>query len=494
MNDVFISYAHIDNEPLTAGAEGWVAQFHHVLETRVAQMRGVKASIWRDPKLSGADFFSDVIMAQLGNSRIMVAVLSPRYIQSEWCVREVGEFQNVADAHGGVRLGTKSRILKVVKTPVEQEYPRTLKPIFGQQLGFEFYRLEPATNRAREFGADFGKDAWIEFVQKVDDVAHDVCELLKALDSSTPGGTTPATGKTVYLASTTSDLQPDRERLCRELIERGHSVLPDQVLPTIAGELEQTVTAQLKGAQISVHLIGSRYGIVPEDSEVSEIELQNQLAASHAAAESSFKRFLWMPEGLNIKEPRQQAFVDRLFKDAEAQRGAELVQGTIERLKSLMLDQLSHPPQVPLPPGPDSTNIRRVYMVCERADEGPLLDSIEDYLFRKGLEISRTQFEGTEQEVAAAHRQNLQSCDGVLIIFGAASRGWVDIKVSDLLQAPGYGRTRPFLGRVIAIIPPDVQKKHCLTRAADVLRLDDSVALQVLDPFALAVLSGQKTG
>jgi hypothetical protein len=40
MNDVFISYAHIDNESLTEGQQGWISQFHHTLEVRLRQLMG----------------------------------------------------------------------------------------------------------------------------------------------------------------------------------------------------------------------------------------------------------------------------------------------------------------------------------------------------------------------------------------------------------------------------------------------------------------------
>ena len=53
MNDIFISYAHIDNEALTEEDKGWISQFHKVLDTRVAQLTGEKPRIWRDLKLGG---------------------------------------------------------------------------------------------------------------------------------------------------------------------------------------------------------------------------------------------------------------------------------------------------------------------------------------------------------------------------------------------------------------------------------------------------------
>jgi len=45
MNDVFISYAHIDDQALTEGQKGWITQFHRILEVRLGQLLGEKPTI-----------------------------------------------------------------------------------------------------------------------------------------------------------------------------------------------------------------------------------------------------------------------------------------------------------------------------------------------------------------------------------------------------------------------------------------------------------------
>lgn len=43
--DIFISYAHIDNESLVDGDKGWITEFHRSLEIRLAQLLGQKPVI-----------------------------------------------------------------------------------------------------------------------------------------------------------------------------------------------------------------------------------------------------------------------------------------------------------------------------------------------------------------------------------------------------------------------------------------------------------------
>ena len=38
--DIFISYAHIDDEPLVESQNGWITEFHRVLAIRLSQLMG----------------------------------------------------------------------------------------------------------------------------------------------------------------------------------------------------------------------------------------------------------------------------------------------------------------------------------------------------------------------------------------------------------------------------------------------------------------------
>ena len=69
---IFLSYAHADN------LGGWVNAFHAGLQNWLGVL-GVKATIWRDRKLGGAEVFSDEILDQLKQSALLVSILSPRH-------------------------------------------------------------------------------------------------------------------------------------------------------------------------------------------------------------------------------------------------------------------------------------------------------------------------------------------------------------------------------------------------------------------------------
>jgi hypothetical protein len=75
---LFISYAHIDNQPLTPEQKGWISRFHATLEALLSMRLGKAARIWRDDKLQGNDVFADEIVDQFAQTAVLVSVLTPR--------------------------------------------------------------------------------------------------------------------------------------------------------------------------------------------------------------------------------------------------------------------------------------------------------------------------------------------------------------------------------------------------------------------------------
>src|SRR5262245_37151678 len=106
-NDVFISYAHVDNVPVVEGKPGWVDFFEDLLRKRVnVRLRG-EIQFFRDQKLRLYGQFSDQLAEELADSAVLICVPSPNYVGSKWCLWELGKF---CDQTGS------DRIFKAVKT------------------------------------------------------------------------------------------------------------------------------------------------------------------------------------------------------------------------------------------------------------------------------------------------------------------------------------------------------------------------------------------
>lgn len=495
-SDIFISYAHLDNETLEEGAAGWVSNLHRALEVRVAQLRGVKTGIWRDPKLQGNDFFDETIVEQLPRIGVLVSVLSPRYIKSEWCVRELEEFCRASERGGGIKIGDKARVFKVLKTPVPaDQHPAEIQPL----LGYEFFRTDPETGRARELDRAFGEDAQRDFWLKLDDLAHDIADLLSRLEgeAATAGGTpVGAEGPVVYLADTSIDLKEEHEAVKRLLASQNIAVLPNRALPLSAPELEAFVAEQLGRARLSIHLIGRNYGIVPEGSEESVVAAQQRIAAERSRS-AGLTHIAWLPAGLESGEPRQREFVERLRVDPAAQGGAELLEVSLEDLKAAITREVERLRQDAAraaaqdeAPAPGDGGPRVLYLICDQRDQedvGPL----QDHLFDRGLEVVLPVFEGDEADVREDHEESLRTCDAVMIFYGAGNELWLRRKLREIRKISGQGRAAaPPPVAILAAPPATPQKQRLRTREATVIQQPEGLRPEELEPF-LAGLDGE---
>jgi hypothetical protein len=129
-NDIFISYAHIDDQPLTEGEKGWIYNFHRALEIRLGELSGETPKILRDPKLEGNDYFSDIIVEQFLKVTVLVSVLSPRYVKSEWCIKELRKLYQAAEQQSGQKCPPRVYLI------CDQRDSEDIKPL-------EDYLFEP---------------------------------------------------------------------------------------------------------------------------------------------------------------------------------------------------------------------------------------------------------------------------------------------------------------------------------------------------------------
>ncbi len=452
-NDVFISYRHLDNRPIT-GNTGWVDDFTEKLRTQLSFKLGRDPVIWRDPEIRGSEYFEGVILNQLDQSRVLVSILSPGYIDpsSEWCVRELTEFCRLAKGGIGVRIGEKSRCVKVVKTFVPRDkHPDELQGL----LGYEFFDEDQDSRRERDFSYLPDGYQYKRYLDKIDQLAFDVTELLKAIDSPQPS-LPPDIQHTVYLAEATTDRAEYRDSIKNELLSRGFRVLPDRELAQTAAEYRQDVTEDLRQARLSVHLIGERYGSILEgDEEKSIVEIQNELAAQHSAEESKFTRVIWIAPDLVPTGKYQPTFVHTLRTDPEAQKGAELLERPFEELKNRIVEKLTEHTVLQFP----QEDLVRIYLMCDKLDFGTVL-SVRDYLFDKKYEVILPAREGDSTQVIQYHKESLLECDATLIYYGHGNEFWFYSKLSDLRKVAGWGRDTPLLCKGVYLAAPATDHKQ----------------------------------
>ncbi len=446
--DLFISYAHIDNLPLSPEQQGWISRFHMSLEALLSMRLGQKAQIWRDSKLAGNDIFSDEIVAQFPKTAVLVSVLSPRYIESEWCAREVHEFCKAAEHSAGLSVENKCRIVKVIKSPVDSDEP--LPTVMKALLGYQFYHLDE-DNTPLELDPAYGTEMAQKYNVRMAKLAWEIAQILKLMAKTgspcSPAEETEISRPVVYLAECSYDQRDVREALDAELKCHGYRVLPDHQLARDEATYVAQVTDLLDKCKLSVHLIGGTYGAVPDGpSQKSIVVLQNELAIQ-ASRKKGLRRIIWLPEGTASKQQEHSEFIRKLQTDSETQFGADLItsnqQEAIKGAIHAALQKLEETP-VSAAPAAARSGHKMVYLICDERDRKSTIP-LRKFLLGREFDVELPVFEGDAATVRQANQELLQQSAGVLVYYGEGGDAWKRSVDSELRKFSGNrdGRT-PF--------------------------------------------------
>ncbi len=435
--DVLITFAEKDNETSKKSEQGWVTQFRKFLELMLFQVLGTK------PTIVIKSEFDTATAPAMDNASILVAVLTKEFAQSGRCLDLVETF------YKNTSSSSVNRVFKVLKSPMNiQEQPPRLR----DSIGYDMYQLDVETGQMKEYSDFFSQEAEKQYWMKMVDLAYDIHEslvVLKAGDSKATEIKNLFKRKTIYLAETGHDLSVQRNIIKRELQRHGFIVLPNHTLPERLDDLEREVRKDLEQCTLSVHLVGSAYGEIPEGADRSIVDIQNRIAAEVAVAKrqskDEFSRLIWIAQNLKNASDRQKAFIDTIRRDTEAQEGAEILQNPLEDFKNIMREELMESRERT---NAEHLSSKSIYLVHDRVDL-PEVEPIRQVLEKSGFKVLTPAFEGELLDVRKRHIDNLRNFDGAIIYKGKVNDQWVRMKILDLLKAPGFGRNKPIQGKAL---------------------------------------------
>lgn len=434
--DVLITFAEKDNEAAQKSEQGWVSQFKKFLELMLLQVLGSK------PNIVLKSEFDTATAPALNNAAILVAILTKEFVQSGRCLDNVETFYKATSE------SKINRVFKVMKSPLTGvEQPPRLRDL----LGYEMYQLDTETGLQKEYSDFFSQEAEKQYWMKLVDLAYDIHDALMILNEGNIKSEVKNIykRKSIYLAETGHDLSVQRNIIKRELQRHGYIVLPKNTLPAKLNDVEQEIKRDLEECSLSIHLIGSAYGEIPEGSDRSIVDIQNKISAETALQKKQnkqeFSRLIWISQNLKNASDKQKAFIDAIKRDTEVQEGAEILQNPLEDFKNIMREELLESQERRVT---DESGGKSIYLVHDKIDDSevrPFREAIE----KSGFKVLSPAFEGELLDVRKQHIDNLRNFDGAIIFKGKVNDQWVRMKVLDLLKAPGFGRKKPIQGKAI---------------------------------------------
>jgi hypothetical protein len=278
----------------------------------------------------------------------------------------------------------------------------------------------------------------------------------------------------IYLAETTSDVESQRDRLRRHLVQLGYQVHPKTELRLLhAREIDEFVVETIQKCHLTIHPVGGYYGFVPEGAEgKSVVQMQIELAL-RASPNEYLARIIWVPEGFVPKEDTQKEFLDKLRSEF-AGHGFEFLESPFQTLASLVKDRL----KTTLKVTQTAPNASGVYLVCDNADRA-LAKTLRSFLFNQGREVEWTPFSFGLADLTGhtQHERLLLRNGSHLVVHGETGDAWIQDRIRELNRLRGTSTQRVqaiYLGD-----PRRVDKDNILVK--DILLVDGYSPRSVAD-------------
>jgi hypothetical protein len=455
-NDLFISYAHEDDKR-------WVQAFEDELRDEVSRRLGLAISIWQDTsRIRAGQNWQAEIKEGIKESATFVALISPRYQNSQWCQRERKEFQSQFEADQFVKSG---RFFKAVKTP----WPANGHRLFLEAIqDADFYKEDD--DGPREFTPGSR-----EFKRAIRKLADGVEPLLRRMRRG---------NQRVHVAWPVEECLIAWEQLSEELRSKGFDVQPTG--PRDASFAERLLLEDMESAVLSVHLLGSVY-----DQFSERIAL--------LAADSEHQMIFWLATGAETTaDERQRAFINAIRSGVRSDnvsrewpRGWSLIADAgVRRFIDAVVTKLRpQPPAAPVAGSGDAPTIYIVHDPTTAADRTVALELKEQINRVEQMEVFLSRADlPSPTDLKLWHENLLQSCDGVLLYRNAAPEGWWNQLAPEVILAERRFAREPIKSRAFLLpeppswqVGPDVK----------VIRYTSPFQLSDLKPFLDPLRPGQ---
>jgi len=434
-HDLFVSYAHIDDEPDVGQRHGWVTTLKDNLRTRIDRRLGTRSDIWMDQRLVAEAELTTPIMEGLKRAAGLLVILSRAYLNSPWCQRERGGFLESLQER---RMARRPVFLVECDDLDRADLP----PAFGDLLSVRFWQRETEGAAPQRLGDPLPLLEDRTYWSRLNDLSFKVTEELGRLSVSAAAMTPQTSVPAVFLAEVTDDLVEQYERVQRSLEQAGFAVLPNRAYPRDTPEsYASAMREDLDRCEICVQLLGE-YGGRVRGWNSSLAAVQYEAARQTGKPLRQWRRF-------ELDKP---AVKDELHR--ELVFGADVVNESLESFIAGIAKQVTAARQPPSAPANRETMLVFVNHDQSDAEVGTALC---DFFAREGLAFVQPVLHETADAMRADLEDNLKLCDGLVMVYGHSPSTWVRHQLKEALKARCV-RDRPLGHVLLCHSPPDEAK------------------------------------
>jgi TIR domain len=433
--DIFISYAHVDNEPFSGQTTGWIKLFYDDLKVILARRFGRPdmLKIWFDERnLDGSVVFDQSIEEGIKKSAIMICLNSQGYLASDYCKLELNTFYKKAQTEkSGLKVADRSRIFNVLLNNIPfKQWPIEL----SGTAGFPFYYAKEPSDLG-----DPVETLSAEFKTQMQNVRDAVWNLMNDFQKEQTTGPVKQEKKseedkdafTIYMGEVADTLRTPRKRIMSELEKKGFKVVTGIPPPEEAAAHEKATSEALKKAGLAVHLLDE----YPGREIAGEINTCYPQKQTELALKWGKSQMIWVPaetDFAKIEDEKYKLFLEGLESGKAYSTGYEFVRGAKSTLAKEIIDFA------------EQVKAQQMQKKTEKGKVSVLLDthfSDQQYAF----DLSKTLLENKIQPFINPQEddprkninlmgERLSQVNKLIFLYGSVSKEWVLERMSAALQ------------------------------------------------------------
>lgn len=394
--DIFISYAHVDNQPFSNGENGWISHFTNHLNNELSRKLGRKDSysFWQDFRLQGSDAITPEIEKQVKEAKILLILFSPGWLASSWCQRELKLF---CEGHPDI---TKRIFVVELDQVAKENKPDVLRDL----LNYPFWR-QTEKEKIRLVGYPVPQTSDKDYSDRLIDFSHELANTLKSLQTGISAQPPKAT---VYVAPVNDSLYSPRSNLISELRQFGIEALPH------SNSMDNDMNATLAQCSHFVQLLdaNSAFGISANQYQIAEATGKPILQWRDPKLDYS---------GEHISEAQKKLLEGKTVIAAPLTDFIRMVRETVL------------PKPAPEPPDDEKPerNGKKLVFVHASQDDFEPAHSVALTLKTKGYGIALPRYQGEPERIRKSIERGYQSCDVMLVLHQKAPADVVEDYLSE---------------------------------------------------------------
>ncbi|CAN2039562.1 hypothetical protein GMMP15_1330014 [Candidatus Magnetomoraceae bacterium gMMP-15] len=262
------------------------------LKTQLAKKFGRSNSfdLWQDLRLSRHKKITPEIIEAVQNTKILLVILSPGYLTSDWCKDELETFLK-GRSHAKIFIVERDKIEK-------EERPEDLCNF----IGYRFWVQENETEPPKILGEPKPNPDDLRYYKQVDRLAYDLAEFLKKSKNLKKERVSvlPNDRPAVFLAEPTDDIYEQYEGIRQHLKQAEIKILPEKVLPFNDFEtFESTIKQEFENSKFFVQLLSDVSGRKFFDGKT------RSLLQFEQARKNNIDVLQWRSPEMNLKDAKR---------------------------------------------------------------------------------------------------------------------------------------------------------------------------------------------